>query len=283
MPQLSKQRFLGWLVLATLALWSEAAVAQTRPQRIVSLNLCADQLLLALAERSQIASLSPLAKDRSISFLADRVDDIPVNSGKGETILFSGAGLVLAGTFGQQARTALLKRQGFDVLTLEPWRNLDHGRKQIREVAQRIGHPERGEALIAEIDAALARAKDIVPSGRSVLVYYRRGFVPSTDSLVSEILRHMGFALQQEKLGLRRGGVSRLESLVTTPPDYLMMDEAVGRTIDNGSALLTHPALADAVPADRRLLIAGNLMICGGPSTSAAIDAIASEVKTKVR
>jgi iron complex transport system substrate-binding protein len=259
------------------------ALAQPSPQRVVSLNLCADQLLLALADREQIASLSPLARDRSISFLAEEAAGVPVNEGKGEAILFSGADLVLTGRFGSHARRELLERQGLDVMVLDPWQSLGEGRAQIRSLARRLGHPERGEALIGEIDAALARAKDIVPRGRSVLTYYRRGWVPSSDSLVSELLRHMGFMLHQDALGLRRGGIVRLERIVASPPDYALMDDATGRSVDNGSALLVHPALIAAIPPERRLVIPGKLAICGGPATPAAIDALAAEARAKVR
>jgi iron complex transport system substrate-binding protein len=265
------------------ALAARPAAAQDRPRRIVSLNLCADQLLLALADRDAIASLSPLATDPSLSFLAGRAAGISVNGGKGETILFSGADLVLAGSFGQHARTALLRRQGLEVLALEPWRSIDHGRGQIRALAARLGQPGRGEALISAIDAALARTKDIVPGAPSILTYYRRGYVPASDSLTGELLRHMGFRLHQDALGLPRGGVARLESVVRTPPDYMLVDEAAGRAMDNGSALLVHPALAQAVPPDRRLAIPGNLTICGGPSIPEALEALAREAKARVR
>ncbi|MBZ6077257.1 ABC transporter substrate-binding protein [Microvirga puerhi] len=261
----------------------ETKVAAAAPTRVISLNLCADQLLLALADRSQIALLSPLAHDPVIAFLLKEAEGLPINDGKGESILFSGADLVLAGSFGQQGRTALLRDQGLDVLTLAPWRDLADGKDQIRTVAGRLGHPERGEALIASIDAALARNEGIVPEKRSILTYYRRGWVPASDSLISELLRHMGFSLQQEALGLRWGGVARLESIVETPPDYLLMDDDAGKTVDNGSALLSHPALAMAVPATRRLMVPGKLTICGGPSTPALIDALGSEVRAKVR
>ena len=42
---------------------ASAAGALGRPQRVVSFNLCADQLVLALADPSQIAGLSPYAAD----------------------------------------------------------------------------------------------------------------------------------------------------------------------------------------------------------------------------
>ena len=49
-------------ILLILALcWS--GMAQAKPQRIVSLNLCTDQLLLQLVEPERIAALTYLSDD----------------------------------------------------------------------------------------------------------------------------------------------------------------------------------------------------------------------------
>jgi len=268
--------------LAATAFWSKAH-AEGRPKRVVSLNLCTDQLLVALADPEQILSLSPLVRDPNISSLADRASEFPINKGSGEAILFERADLVLAGSYGTRIRRDLLVRQGLDVVVLEPWSSVAHGREQIRQLAARLGHPERGERLIREIDDALHRSQNIVPDGRSILVLLRRGWVPNADSMLNELLRHMGFTLQQERLGLQRGGMARLENVVAMPPDYALMGEKADTAVDNGSALLIHPALLDALPPARRLYIPGRLIICGGPSTPTMIDMLAAEVRAKVR
>lgn len=285
MPQLRLERFSRWIWLAALALSLDvgAAQAQQRPQRVVSLNLCTDQLLLALADRDQIASLSYLARDPSISFLADRAAGLPLNEGRAEAILFARADFVLSGTYGQQNQVSLLRRQGLDVLTLGPWTGLEEGREQIRSLARRLGHPERGEALIVEIHAALERARNVVPRRRSILVYDRGGWITASNSPLNEILLHMGFALHQDALGLHEGGMARLETIVTSPPDFMLVDENTRRSVDNGTALFVHPALVAAVPLERRLVLPGRLAICEGPATPAAIDALVAEVRAKVR
>ncbi|WP_230532273.1 ABC transporter substrate-binding protein [Microvirga roseola] len=270
-------------LVLTLWLGGGLAVAQPKPQRVVSLNLCADQLLLALADREQIASLSFLSRDPSLSFLAEEAAALPVNEGRAEAVLFGGADLVLAGTYGQQHQAALLQAQGLDVLRLGPWTRLEQGREQIRALARRLGHPERGEALIARIDAALARTKDIVPSRSSILIYDRRGWVPSLDSMQNEILAHMGFVPHQKALGLMQGGTVSMEALLTSPPDYMLVDEGSSQAVDQGSALFVHPALVKTVPLERRLKVPARLTICGGPSTPAMIEALAAEVALKVR
>jgi iron complex transport system substrate-binding protein len=272
------------VLLAYLAAFiAGAAQAQPRPSRVASLNLCTDQLLLALADRGQILSLSRLAQDDSISFLAHQAAGLPMNDGSAETILFERPDLVLTGTYGQQEQIALLRRQGLEVLPLAPWAGLEDGRGQIRALARRLGHPDRGEALITRIDAALERGRGIVPDGRSILIYERGGWVLAPHSPLSEILVHMGFRLHQEALGLDQGGVARLESIVTMPPDFMLVDAASSQAVDNGTALFSHPALAAAVPPERRLALPGQLTICGGPSTPVAIDMLSTTVRAKVR
>jgi iron complex transport system substrate-binding protein len=283
MPQL-RRCVVHWFAGALACLLvSASATAGSAPRRVVSLNLCADQLLLALADPGQILSLSPLARDGTISYLAERAGAFPVNEGRGEAILFSGADLVLAGPFEPHAKRELLLRQGLAVMVLGPWRSLDQGRDQIRALAERLGHPERGEALIRRIDEALAKARGSVRGAPSILIYYRGGWVPTSASLVGEILRALGFTLHQDALGLAQGGVARLESIVASPPDYLLMDEAAGTAMDNGSALLAHPALAAAVPDGRRLRMPSRLSICEGPATAAMIERLVSEARAKVR
>lgn len=276
---------LNWIMLICIALslGGGAAEAQQKPQRVVSLNLCADEMLLTLADRVQIASLSYLVRDSSISFMSDQAQPVPINDGRAETLLFNKPDLVLTGAHSRQSQAALLKAQGFEVLTLSPWSNIAEGRRQIRMLAQSLGHPERGEMLIAKIDAALERTRMIVRQRPSILIYHRGGWISPVDTMTNELLLHMGFKLHQDALGLPHGGMARFEAIVTTPPDYLLVDGSAGHALDNGTALFAHPALANAVPVERRLVLPQKLTICGGPSTPALIDALMAEVKGKVR
>ncbi len=251
------------------------------PQRIASLNKCADQLLVTLVEPSRIASVSPIATDE-FSFLAERLKDLPANSGRGESILLSNADLVLAGAFESHVRRHLLARQGFEVVVLNAWTRLDDGKEQIRALSRRLGTEAQGERLIGDIDAALARSRAIAPAPRSVLVLHRRGYTPGDSTILEEIIRHMGLVPYSEPLGLPHGGMVSLERLVADPPDYILISESDRTGVDQGSALLWHPALLAAVPAERRLYVPANLTICGGPSTPYAIDALAAEVRAKV-
>jgi iron complex transport system substrate-binding protein len=215
--------------------------------------------------------------------MADVLARVPANSGRGETILMEGGDFVLAGSFGTRPRMDLLRRQGFEVMTLDPWTSLADGQRQIRSVARRLGAEEAGERLVGRIDGALARARGIAPP-RTILVLQHGGSTPGRDGIVSEILRAMGLVPYAERLGLPHGGRVSLERVVAAPPDYLLVPTAdAGAAYDLGSAFLHHPALLDAVPPERRLTLAARLSLCGGPATPVLIDALAAEVRARVR
>jgi iron complex transport system substrate-binding protein len=282
LPSMTRDRrsapFMLWLTTALL--WPALTLAAP-PQRIASLNKCADQLLVTLVEPARIASVSPIATDE-FSFLAERLKDLPANSGRGESILLSNADLVLAGAFESHVRRQLLARQGFEVVVLNSWTRLGEGKDQIRALSRRLGAEWEGERLIADIDAALARSRAIAPP-RNVLVLQRRGYTPGDSTILDEVIRHMGLVPYSERLGVPHGGMVPLERLVADPPDYLLMSESDRGGIDQGSAFLWHPALLAAVPPERRLYVPARLTICGGPATPYAIDALAAEVRAKVK
>ncbi|HYF56720.1 MAG TPA: ABC transporter substrate-binding protein [Salinarimonas sp.] len=271
------------LLVAPLLLLAGAALAGDPPRRVASMNLCTDGLLLALADPEQVASLSPLAGDPTLSFMAERAAAHPVNAGRGEAMLMGDADLVLAGPFEGRARRDMLRRLGFEVMTLGLWTNLAEGRDQIRALARRLGRPERGEALVARIDAALERARGAAPAPRTVLALQRRGYTPGDTTILDEILRHMGLVPHAPRLGVPHGGTVTLERLVAAPPDYILSGSGEAEAVDQGSAFLVHPALIRLVPPERRLALPGRLGICGGPSTPDMIDALAAEVRAKVR
>src|SRR4051812_26127778 len=234
---------------AVFAFLTAAALARAEePHRIVALNKCADQLLLTLLGPSRIASGSPIAAD-AFAFMADELARVPGAAGRGETILMEGGDFVVGGAFGTRTRLDLLRRQGFETMTLEPWTSLAHGRSEIRALARRLGVEPAGEALIGRIDASLARARGIAPAPRSVMVMQHGGSTPGHDSILHELLRTIGLVPYADRLGLPYGGRVSIEQVVADPPDYLLLTTADAATAyDEGSAFLHHPALAAGIP-----------------------------------
>ena len=267
------------------ALWGVGTARGETPRRVASANLCADQLLLDLADPGQIASLSPFARDPGMSFYADRARNFPVNRGNGEDLVRSEADLVLVGPFDSRYVRSLLEAGKVETLSIAPWTSFEHGKSEIRKLAARLGHSERGEAMIGRIDQALSRV-DQLSAGRTLrpssLVLHRRGFVFHA-GISGEIAARAGLRDAAPDLGIKEAGFVTLERLVARPPDYLIVSEADFRAEDQGQALLIHPALVKLFPKERRLVLPDRLTICGGPSTIALAETLAAEIAAKVR
>lgn len=89
------------MALVAMLVMADEAQAQQPSQQpsIVSANLCADQLVLSLADRDQIVSLSPFAADKEISFLAAQAAGLPRNTGAAEELIRLSADLVVLGRY----------------------------------------------------------------------------------------------------------------------------------------------------------------------------------------
>jgi iron complex transport system substrate-binding protein len=263
--------------LIALALAASATLARAGdapPQRVVSINLCADELLMALADPGQIVALSPYATDPELSFMAGEAKAFRHDAAAAETVVGLKPDLVLGGRYTKRATRDMLKRLGYRLVELDAADSIPASIAQIRTVAALVGHPERGEALVARIEAAAAAA-EAASAARSfkptAVFYQRRGYTTGGDTLTSSLLALTGIVNEGAALAGRTGGFVRLERIVASHPDYLVVAAASQAAEDQGTALLAHPALAALYPPSRRIVLPSALTVCGGPSLPAAI------------
>lgn len=274
-----------WIIsiIFTFAM-SGLVAAEAPPARVVSANLCTDQLLMTLADPDQIASLSPYARDPEMSHLASQAGAFPQNRGSGEDLIQLRADLVLVGPFDSRYTKALLDKRGMRFESFAPWSNLEQGRTQIRFLAKLLGHPDRGERLIERIDRARQELEGVALTGGRkprALVLHRRGYVLHA-GVTGELLEHAGFENAAAQLGLASGGFVSLETILQSKPDFMIVSGLIGTPEDQGQAFLEHPALKRLYPEARRLVLPDRLTLCGGLSTLDLIRQLASEIRQKV-
>src|SRR5205085_3688901 len=134
------------------------------PRRVVSFNICADQLVLALADPQQIAGLSPYAADPMLSVLWQEGARFRRVDWQAESVMPLKPDLVLVGSWDRPVTQRMLVRLGIRVERLDLVDDIATARAEIVRVAALLGHPERGERLLARLDAARARLAS-VPRG----------------------------------------------------------------------------------------------------------------------
>lgn len=235
------------------------------PHRIVSFNLCADQLLLALADPGQIAGLSPYAGDPSLSVLANEAGKYPRLGWDTEYVINLSPDLVLVGP-SDRPTSAILNATGLRVVQVDLVSDVVQAQKQVRDVAALVGHSDRGEVLARQLqDAESKLAASSLSPARTASVLERGGYNEGSSSLVTAMLKTAGLRPPlNAPAGF--GGFISMETLLTNGPDVLVLKDAPQNASDQGALFITHPAVLARYPADRRIDLASRYSLCGGPA-----------------
>lgn len=255
-----------------------AAPSKTRaraPERIVSLNLCADQYVLALADRGQIAGLTRNATDRAMSAAADQARGLPILKGSAEEVLAIDPDLVVGMPARRSGMMTALSGQNYRAVDLKSAESYADIVEQIHVVAEAVGHPDRGEALIARMDRDLAA---LPRSNRAAVAayYQRRGFLTGTGTLVDDLMTRVGLINLAGKLGKPSLSQLGLEELMVAQPDYLIVESGADRVVDQGTEMLHHPLLKDI----KRLRLPQAWTVCGGPAYVLAARSLSRQLAT---
>ncbi|HET6220974.1 MAG TPA: ABC transporter substrate-binding protein [Dongiaceae bacterium] len=270
------------LALAVASVTSAVAAAESagapKPSRIVSLDLCADQLLVELVDRKRIAAVTHLAADPAVSAIPEKARGIPITHGAAEDVLRYDPDLVLAGPFGVSATVNLLRRLGRNVVAVptQP-QDLDGVRVFVRALAVAVGEEGAGEAMIADFDRRLARltASATSASPPTALIYQIGGSVSGPGSLADAAIAAAGFRNASTAYRLSRGGQVPLEFLVARPPDLLVLSSAPEeyRTVlaDN----LRHPIIQLLRRRGASMELPWRYWLCGTPHIVDAIERLA--------
>lgn len=259
----------GLLVAAFLA----ASPAWGAPLRIMSLNLCADQLVLSLVPPGTITSVTYLARDCQVSVACAAAAQVPINYGTAEEMIAASPDLIVAGRYTTRATVAVARKFGYAVEDLDVPNTIEAVRAQIREVARAVGNAPGGEAMIAAMDRDLDALPTPSPDRpRPVAaVYETNGFTVGTGSLIDNLLTRAGFDNLATRLGIDNYPVLPLEVLVWAQPDLLIIEGRRAARPSLGGAMLEHPVLAAGFPQAPQTEVPQKLWLCGGP---AIVDAV---------
>jgi iron complex transport system substrate-binding protein len=256
---------------ALAALCLGGAALADPPARVVSINLCTDQLAMLLAAPGQLVSVSHLARDERSSAMAAEAAAWPANGGRAEDVYLLAPDLVLAGSFTTPATVAMLRRLGIRVELFAPATRLADVGAQLRQMGAVLGREAEAEALAARFEAALMALGGDGGAPPRAALYAANGWSSGRHSLPGEVLAAAGFANVAAGLGLETGGFLALEALVLAAPELIV----TGRPWPGASraeALPRHPALARSTA--QGVALTDSDWVCGLPHVLRAVEAM---------
>ncbi len=250
------------------------ANAEAAPQRIVSMNLCTDALVLELAPRESIVSVSFLAVDPDLSAKAREAQGIPLNRGQAEEILALEPDLVVAGRYTKRSAVALLKQLGVPLIEMDIPNSITATYRHIRRLAKALGQVERGEQVIAKLDARLNAIEPSEPHPLG-LVYNPNGFTSGAGTLVDELLGRAGIDNLAALTGLSGWGNQSLEHILLAGPDLLIFANNGDQQPAIAREILDHPAMRHLRSQVLVVDIPGYYWLCAGPWLIEALERFA--------
>jgi iron complex transport system substrate-binding protein len=233
-----------------------APSAAAVPQRVASLNLCTDELLLLLAAPAQIASVTHLSHKPAETVLWRSARRYPLNDGSLLSVAQRRPDLVLTMGGGGGDKVGIARRLGFRVVDLPYPQSMADIERSIATVASALGRAPAGHALLARTGhlkrTSPARTVDTVwmgGGGRSV----------AATGLAAEWMRLAG--LKQRALPGER---ISLEQLLTQPPSLLLRSDYRAGQHSAQQNWLAHPLARGA--RSRTVATDGRRWTCMGPS-----------------
>jgi iron complex transport system substrate-binding protein len=259
--------------LLAVALIMSSGAAAAAPRRVVSINLCSDQLLLALAGPGQIASLSWLAADPNESPVWEQARRYPSNQGSVEELLALDPDLVLAGRFTGTFVKTLLRRLDYAVIETPPATSLAGIYDNIRIVARALGVHDTGEKVVNDMQRQVAEFKSENSNPlRPAMIIQPGGFTVGADSVAHELLLLAGFENRAAQMGLDRWGSLSLEALLTSGAKRLILasyhvdSPSLANEFFNHRVLRRLETQLDVIP------VPAVLFACGTPGALAAVN-----------
>lgn len=269
---------LSLLIAASLsAPLSGAAAPPRKPERIVSANVCADQLALALADRRRVISVSRMAIEPQISNFAVAARGIPINHARAEEIVVLKPDLILGDIYTGKGANRLAATLHVPVHIVGVGSSLADVRTVIRDAAKAIGEPERGAALIAAMDARIARAKSKPSRELTALVYEPNGITSSSGTLTHDVLSAAGLRNLAPTLITGMYGTAPLEAVVAAAPQLLVLDDSYTGTSSRAQSILRHPAFRSLEGRTALYHMPSRLWLCPGPWVAEAVERLAAE------
>ena len=203
---------------------------EKKPEKIVSLSISTDEILIDLVDSKRITAVTYLADDPEISNIVDRVKSIPNRAygNSAEALLAMHPDIIIAADFFKQEMIQSLRDLGLKVYVYKTPNNMEEIKKAINDIAVLVGEPANAEKLIRQMDSKLKSVKNkvgsIKPSEQKRVVFIRsNGVFYRPESSFMDICRYANVKDATEDLHYTQSGILSQEEVVRLNPDAFVI------------------------------------------------------------
>jgi iron complex transport system substrate-binding protein len=243
---------------------SGKAVGSADLPTVASTDLCADLMVLQLADPEQVVSVSTAATDPELSPFATQALRYPTNRGSVEELLLlrPEIALVYQGWTGR-GHGDLLNSRGVQVVPLPYPSGWDDTRQTVRDTSALLGRTAFGAALIEQTERRLQALAERTPP-LSVLYLRPNGGTAGRGTYVDDLLGRLGLLNLAADAGLHGWGRFPLERLLMDPPDLFLLGYFDQAQPHSKSAFARHPQFRRMLERIPVIAVPAGNWGCGG-------------------
>jgi iron complex transport system substrate-binding protein len=217
-------------------------------RRVVSIGLIPDELLLAIADREQLAGLTTLTNDPAfVAVWHNELREVPRVATGPEPLLAATPDLVIASRWSPQHAVSVARRSGIPLLTLGDVKSIADIANNLRRVGRAIGQDQRAEqqlsAFYAEIEQLRQRP---CPHPRRRILLLGSGYAYGASTLQDDWLQHIS-AVNVAAIAGKGAVPLAQESWLELEPDFILLEIGGTELERNASRLLPNGAVREVI------------------------------------
>lgn len=242
-------------------------------ERIVSIDYCADQMVLGLVERKRIAAVSvDVASDPAFSL--PLALGLPRVRAEIERVLALRPTLVVRSYGGGPRFAAAMERAGVPVFTLPYAATLGDVDDVMAAAGERLNARAMASRRRGELAQALGNARETAGSTGTALYVTPGDVSTGPGSMIAEMVGVAGYRSYEGKAGWHRLPVERL---IAEPPDLVVRGffETSAHRQDRWTSS-SHGALRDAIADVPTVDVPGSELSCGNWLIGEAVGRVAA-------
>jgi iron complex transport system substrate-binding protein len=220
-----------------------------KPQRIVSVTLGTDEILLALVEPPRLLAVTYLAVDVRLSNMAHEAAAVPhIVRADPEQIIALQPDLVFVASYLRGEFIRLLQASGLMLFQFQEYDSVAEIQQNIRLIGQVVGEEDKAEALVAAMQArlhALAERLRLIRERPRVLYWGAHGYTAGRLTSMDDLITYAG----GENLAATHGiiGAANLsaEQVLAMNPEVIVSGGDAQEIQRQLPPALLHPALRE--------------------------------------
>lgn len=199
-----------------------------KPEKIVSLSLSTDEILLSLVDKDRIKAVSYLAFDPGISNVSKEAKEINEKVGtETETIIALGADLIFLSDWQDDAFIQQLRDAHINVYTYKTPSNIEEQRQMVMDIARVVDEVDKGQEIVDWMDEKLVEVEkkvgNLKDEDKLSVINDNFGYTFAKGSMFDDIVKRAGLKNAASEAGMEYFIEITKEKIVELNPDMIVL------------------------------------------------------------